>query len=195
MTALLLLDTAKQKRIWRFEKWFQWSLCALKRAIRRITGLPSSSLRRRDSTAPPTSVSPAVWIDLWKSSELLVASFSQSIITLKTILPRSTQSAARSPQHASRSTQHGYFNSYFRGSMNTTMRIASYLLYCLQCESTWKLEKFQLSCGLRAADCGLRACMNRTMGIHSVNFSCVLRTACCVEVWIGLYSHYRVLLN
>ena len=130
---------------------------------------------------------------------------------------RSTHSAARSTHSASRSTQHGYFNSYFHGSMNTTMRrlrIASYLIYCLQCESAWKLEKFQLSCGLRAADCvlrtaccglraadcglrsaecglrsadcGLRACMNRTMGIHSVNFSCVLRTACCVEVWIGL---------
>ena len=82
ITALLdyLFATAKQKRTWRFEQRFQWLLCALKRATRLISGSLSSSLRRREWTAPPTSVWPEVWIVSRRSSEQLIAKLSLSIM-------------------------------------------------------------------------------------------------------------------
>ena len=103
-----------------------------------------------------------------------------------------TQLATRSTEHAARSTDH--FNSYFHGRMNTDHACAwSNILFSME---SWNLLNSRFSsmlhpaccaaccaaCSVQhAACCVLRVSTNRTMGIHSFNFSSVLPAACKYE--------------
>ena len=58
-----------------------------------------------------------------------ISSFTHSLIIhlLSTFLQQALLRPIHTPTHYTvRSTQHGYFNSYFRGSINTTMRHADH---------------------------------------------------------------------
>ena len=98
------------------------------------------------------------------------------------LIPRALQFTLLRPihiytQHSASGTQHGSFQfiipwKYEYRSMKSCLRMINYIV------QNKNLKFVQLSIFIRASCCVLRLSMNRTMGIHSFNFSFVLRAAC-----------------
>ena len=104
---------------------------------------------------------------------------------------RSTQHGARSTQNGARSTQHGSI-SIHTSTYRSCVRIIKYIVFNGKVELR-PTREFSSVCVLRAPCCVLRAACKceSTKGIHSFNFSSVLRAACKYELALTRKLRHR----